>query len=136
MTTGSGGLTAPGFARGTSNGIKAAPGLAQELWFELGTNLQSLPSNSRSIRNTPLKKKKKKKKGERERETGEKASDSSHPDGAEYLDFIRDNYLICFISALPQSVGRRTSGPSAVGDRLHPARGLWIGSFKHSCPRC
>lgn len=79
----------------------------QELWFELGTNLQS-PFEFKINMEHPFGKRKKK-----ARETGEKASDSSHPDGAEYLDFIRDNYLICFISALPKRVGRRTSGISA-----------------------
>lgn len=81
----------------------------QELWFELGTNLQS-PFEFKINMEHPFGEKK----NEREKETGEKASDSSHPDGAEYLDFIRDNYLICFISALPQRVGRQTSGISAV----------------------
>lgn len=45
----------------TSNGIKAPPRLVQELWFELGNDFHGLPSNSRSIWNTPFNKKKKEK---------------------------------------------------------------------------
>lgn len=83
------------FACRTSNGIKAPPGLVHELWFELGTDFHSLSSNSRSIWNTPFKKKEKKKKGEKD-------PASPHPDRPRDLDFIRHNYLICFISCCPK----------------------------------
>lgn len=36
--------------------------------------------------------------------------DSLHPYRPRDLGFIRDNYLICFISALPQGLAGRTSG--------------------------
>lgn len=51
----------------TSNGIKAPSAPHRRLWFELGTEFQSLSSNSRSIWNTPLQKKRRKwRKGPRE----------------------------------------------------------------------
>ena len=82
------------FARGTSNGIKAPPGPVHQLWFELGSDFHSLSSNSRSIWSTPF----------RKGEKGEKGPARPGPDGPRDLDFIRDNYLICFISMLPQGL--------------------------------
>lgn len=111
----------------TSNGIKALSAPHRRLWFELGTEFQSLSSNSRSIWNTPLQKK---------GENGEKDPESRGPDRPRDLDFIRDNYLICFISMLPPRVGRQTSGLCAVWESLQLTRGLWTGSLKHCCPRC
>lgn len=51
----------------------------------------------------PLQKKKKAKKGE-------KGPASPRSDRRRDLDFIRDNYLICFISTLPQGLAGRPVG--------------------------
>lgn len=100
------------FACRTSNGVsKLHRGWCTRLWFELASDFHSLSSNSRSIWNTPFKKKKE---GGKCKKREKRGSDSPHPDRPRDLDFIIDNYLICFISMLPQGLAGRTSGLFAV----------------------
>lgn len=89
----------------------AAPGL----WFELGSDFQtSLLKFKINMEHTPPPLQKREK--ERGMQSGRKCGgyDSLHPYGPRDLGFIRDNYLICFISTLPQGLAGRTSGLFAV----------------------
>lgn len=95
------------FACRTSNGIKAPPGLVHELWFELGTDFHSLSSNSRSIWNTPFKKKEKKKKKEKRAQLVLIQTDLE-------IWISLDTIILSVSSHAAPRVGRQTSGLFAV----------------------
>lgn len=111
MTTGSRRLTVPRWLARLQTGYQSCTGTAAPgLWFELASDFQkSLLKFKINMEHPPSKRER-----EKQGRGGSRGSDCPHPDGPGDLGFIKNNYLICFISALPQGLAATTSGLFAV----------------------
>lgn len=111
MTTGSRRLTVPRWLARLQTGYQSSTGAAAPgLWFELASDFQKSLLKFKINMEHPLPKGKERGGARNGRKSG--GSDSRHPDGPGVLGFITNNYLICFISALPQGLAATTSGLS------------------------
>lgn len=117
MTTGSRRLTVQHWLARLQTRYQSSTGIAAPgLWFELASDFQTSLLKFKINMEHPPSKRETEDRREEGMQRGRKSGgyDSLHPYGPGDLGFIRDNYLICFISALPKGLAGRTSGLFAV----------------------